>query len=62
MQTFTLTLHKEIDKDLKSLEQTVNAELNNLYDCLMTNEWIWMQKIKSCYFSPPTKENHYRNK
>ena len=55
MQTFTLTLHEEIDKDLKSLEQTVNAELNNLYDCLMTNELNLNAKNQILLFFAPDK-------
>ena len=55
MQTFTLTLHEEIDKDLKSLEQKVNAELNNLYDCLMTNELNLNAKNQILLFFAPDK-------
>ena len=40
------------NKDFKSLEQTVNAELNNLHDWLTTNKLtLNTKKIKSCNFS-----------
>ena len=41
------------DKDLRSLEKTVNAELKNLHDWLTSNKLtLNTEKIKSCNFSP----------
>ena len=59
IQTFNLTLHKDIEEDLKSLEQTVNAELNNLYGCLMTNELNLNTKKSNPMFRPRQKKIHY---
>ena len=40
------------DKNLKAIEQTVNAELNNVHDWLATNKLtLNTKKIKFCNFS-----------
>lgn len=50
-QIFNLTLHKEIEEDLKSLKQTVSAALNNLW--LPNDKWIEFEykknKILLCF-------------
>lgn len=50
-QIFNLTLHKEIEEDLKSLKKTVSAALNNLW--LPNDKWIEFEykknKILLCF-------------